>query len=147
MNKTRKKQIITVFILVAFLGSSITYALISAFPSEDTQVNWAAKLVITIFNDQYTIPADIGVTNETRAKLFTINSDGIIYKTESEDATLGDFFSIWNNNFNSTCILNYCNDQNNTMMMFLSSGDNWVANTEYDKYVIKNGDIIWIDYR
>jgi hypothetical protein len=33
------------------------------------------------------------------------------------------------------------------MKMYLHSGNNWVANSEYENYVIKNGDIIWIDYR
>jgi len=148
VKNSTKKQIITIFILVAFLGSSLTYALISAFPSENqVQTNWAAQLVITIFGEQYTIPADIGVTNETREKLFTVNSNGIIYKTGTEDATLGEFFKIWGQDFNSTCIIDYCNNQNNTMMMVLRSGNDWVANSEYDNYVIKNGDVIWIDYR
>jgi hypothetical protein len=148
MNKNTKKKIITILILLAFLGSSMAYALISAFPSENqVQTNWAAKLIITIFGEQYNIPADIGVTNETREKLFTINSDGVIYKTGTEDVALKEFFDIWGENFNSTCIIDYCNNQNNTMMMFLRSGNNWVANSEYENYVIKNGDIIWIDYR
>lgn len=148
MKKSTKKQILTLIILFVFSGSVVTYALISAVPSENqVQTNWAARLIITIFNEQYTIPANIGVTNETRTKLFTINSDGIIYKTGTEDATLGDFFKEWDQNFNSTCIIDYCNNQNNTMMMFLRSGDSWVANTEYENYVIKNQDIIWIDYR
>lgn len=148
MKNSTKKQILTILILIAFLGSSITYALISAVPSNNqVQTNWAAKLVITIFGEQQEIPADIGVTNETRAKLFTINSDDMIYKTGEEDATLGDFFKEWGQNFNSTCVLDYCNSGNSSMMMFLRSGNDWVANTEYEKYVIRNGDIIWIDYR
>jgi len=148
VRNSTKKQIFTIIILIALLGSSIAYALISAFPSgNQVQTNWAAQLVITIFGEQYTIPADIGFTNETRAKLFTINSDGVIYKTGTEDVTLEDFFKIWDQNFNSTCIIDYCNNANNTMIMFLRSGNNWVANTEYQNYVIKNGDVIWIDYR
>jgi hypothetical protein len=148
VKKSTKKQVLTLLLIVAFLGSSIAFALISAFPSQNQpQTNWSAQLVITIFGNQYTIPADIGVTNETRTNLFTINSDGIIYKTGTEDSTLGDFFKTWGKNFNSTCILDYCNNQNNSMKMYLHSGNNWVANSEYENYVIKNGDIIWIDYR
>ena len=148
MKKSTRKQILTIIIMLAFLGSSITYAFISAFPSANqVQANWAAQLVITIFNEQQIIPADIGFTNETKASLFTINSDGIIYKTGTENATLGSFFKTWGQNFNSTCVLDYCNNQNNTMMMFLRSGNSWIANSEYGNYVIKNGDVIWIDYR
>lgn len=148
MRDSTKKQIITIIILVAMLGSSITYAIISAVPSQnETQLNWGARLIIVIFGGQYTIPADIGVTNETRTKLFTLNSDGMIYKTGTEDATLGDFFKIWGENFNSTCILDYCNNENSSMMMYVFQNGNWIQNSEYENYVIKNGDSIMVDYR
>lgn len=147
MKKSTKQQIATVIILFIFLGSSLTYAIISAFPSQQqNNANWKAKLIIVIFGEQYPIPADIGV-NETKAKLYTLSSDDVIYKEGSEDATLGDFFQIWDKKFDSNCIFDYCNNANNSMKMYVYSGDKPVENFDYEYYVIQNNDIILIDYR
>jgi len=144
MRTSTKKQIITIIILVAMLGSSIAYAIISAIPSQNqVQSNWRALVAIVIFGDQYLIPADIGVSNQTTAKVFTANSDGIIYKAGTEDVTLKDFFDEWGQKFNSTCILEYCNNANNSMRMYVNNKENM----DYELYVIKNGDFILIDYR
>jgi hypothetical protein len=144
MKKSTKKQIFTIIILIAFLGSSLAFAINYAIPSgNQVQANWRAGLSIVIFNDLYPIPADIGVKNETYDKLFTLNSDGIIYKTGEESATLGEFFKIWGENFNSTCILDYCNNENNSMRMYVNN----IENFDYELYSIKNNDFILIDYR
>ena len=144
MRSSTKKQIITIIIMVALLGSSMTYAIISAFPSSNqVQSSWRAQIAIVIFNEQYPIPADIGVTNQTTAKVFTINSDGIIYKTGTDDVALKNFFDEWGQNFNSTCILDYCNNANNSMRMYVNNKESM----DYELYIIKNGDFILIDYR
>ena len=121
----------------------------SAFPTENgVQSNWRARLVIIVFGESVEIPASTGVTNETiRSKLFTLSNDGIIYKQGSEDVTLGDFFKIWDKTFNSTCILEYCNNANSSMRMYIYTEDKQVENFEYENYLIKNNDIIIIDYR
>jgi len=120
VKNSTKKQLITIIILVAMLGSSIAYAIISAFPSSNqAQANWGARLIIVIFGEQYLIPADIGVNNQTTAKVFTTNSDGIIYKTGTEDVKLKDFFDEWGQKFNSTCIIDYCNNANNSKIMYV----------------------------
>ena len=138
----------TIIILFAFVGSSVAFALISAFPSENqVQADWGASIVIRIFNERYTVPAEIGVTNQSRAKLFTISPDGKIYKTGTEDANLGDFFKIWNETFNGTCILDYCNNENNSLMMYAWKDGKWTLNYEYENYVLKNGDTVLIDYK
>jgi len=143
MKKKTRKQIITIFILLAFLGSSLTYAFISAFPVQQEEEVWAFRLLTVVFNELQTIPAEVGVTNETREKLFTLSDDNIIYKTTNEDVTLKDFFEIWGENFNSTCILDYCNNENHSMRMYVNN----VENFDYELYTIKNRDDIIIDYR
>ncbi len=144
MKKSTKKQIFAIFIILAFLGSSFTYAIISAIPSQDqVQAGWRAGLAIVIFNELQPIPAGVGITNETRAKLFTLNSDGIIYKTGEEPATLREFFEIWDKNFNGTCILDYCNNGNHSMRMYVNN----IESFDYELYTIKNNDFILIDYR
>lgn len=143
MKRATKTRIITIFILLMFLGSSITYAIISAFPGENTVSVWRAQLVIIIFEEQYPIPADIGYTNETQAKVYTTSIDGILYKSIDGDVTLKDFFDTWNKTLNSTCILDYCSTNTSSMMMYV----NGKVNSDYEYYIIKNNDIIVIDYR
>lgn len=143
MKRATKTRIITIFILLMFLGSSITYAIISAFPNENTVSGWGAQLVIVIFGEQYPIPAEIGYTNESKAKVYTTSTDGILYKSISEDVTLKDFFDAWNKTLNSTCILDYCNTNTSSMVMYV----NGKGNFDYEYYIIKNNDIIVIDYR
>lgn len=144
MKNSSKKRIITIIILVAMLGSSVTYAIIAAVPSSNQiQSNWRAQIAIVIFGEQYLIPADIGVNNQTTSKVFTTSSDGIIYKTGTEDVMLKDFFDEWGQKFNSTCIIDYCNNANNSMRMYVNNKESM----DYELYVIKNGDFILIDYR
>jgi hypothetical protein len=144
MKESTKKQVITIAILLVFLGSSLTYAVISTVPEQNqVQSDWRAMLIITIFNEQYPIPAGIGTNNQTYSKLFTINSNGIVYKTGDDSATVGEFFTIWGESFNSTCILSYCNTENNSMRMYVNNKENF----DYDLYTINNNDVIWIDYR
>ena len=144
MKKSTKKKIFAIFIVIAFLGSGLISAFLYANPSQNqVQANWGARLAIVVFNDMQHIPAGVGVTNETTDKLFTLNSDGIIYKTGEESATLGEFFEIWGENFNSSCILEYCNNENNSMRMYVNN----VEIFQYEVYIIKNNDFILIDYR
>ncbi|NIO45098.1 MAG: hypothetical protein GTN36_06140 [Candidatus Aenigmarchaeota archaeon] len=144
MKKSTKKKIFAIFIVLAFLGSGLISAFLYTTPSQNqVQVDWGARLAITTFGDLYPIPAGVGVTNETTDKLFTLNSDGIIYKTGEESATLVEFFEIWGENFNSTCILEYCNTENHSMRMYVNN----VENFDYELYTIKNNDFILIDYR
>ena len=126
-----------------FLGSSITYAIISALPQQNTVSGWMAQLVIVIYGEQYPIPADIGYTNESQAKVYTTSTDGILYKSVNGDVTLKDFFDTWGKNFNSTCILDYCDTNTSSMVMFV----NGKLNSDYEYYIIQNRDVIVIDYR
>jgi len=143
MKRATKTRIITIFILLMFLGSSMTYAIISAFPNENTVSGWRAQLVIVIFGDLYPIPTDIGYTNESKAKVYTTAPDGILYKSVDEGVTLKDFFNVWGKNFNSTCILDYCNTNTSSMVMFVNSKES----SDYEYYIIQNNDVIVIDYR
>ena len=144
MKRSTKKQLLSLFILFAFLGSSITYALISAVPQDQVQSNWAARIDIVIDNQLYPIPSGIGISGDNvTAKLFTTAANNIVYKKGTEDVTVGDFFSIWGKNFNQTCVLDYCNSPSASMRMYVNNAENF----EYELYKIKSGDYILIDYR
>ena len=143
MRKSTQKKIISVFIIFAFLGSSLTYAIIYAFPTENQSSSWAARISIVIFGELQQIPAGVGIVNNQTEKVYTVDNSGIIYKSTNEDVTLGEFFNIWGENFNSSCILDYCNNENNSMIMYV----NGAVNTGYNLYKIQNQDNIIIDYR
>jgi len=148
MKKATKNRIITMFIILIFLGSTAAFSLLNAFGSDQQNVaNWKARILIFTFGEQYLIPADIGVNNETKSKVYTLSTDGIIYKSVSEDVTLKDFFDVWGQTFNSTCILDYCNTNTSSMRMYIYRGENKVENSDYELYVINNNDVIIIDYR
>jgi hypothetical protein len=151
MNKKTKNKIMMAFMLIMMLGSSFTYALISAIPSESTaNGQWVAKIIINVNEEQQTIPADIGyLSNSSVDKVYTLSTDGIIYKNTDADVTVKDFFDVWNQTFNSTCILDSCIIDNTTsIVMYVSKdGSNWVKNDQMENYVIQNRDVILIDYR
>lgn len=147
MKRATKNRIITIFIILMFVGSSLTFAIISAVPSGQSAGGWKAGIIIVINGEQYPIPSDIGISNnETTGKVYTGNTDGVVYKTVPGDVKLKDFFDTWGNAFNSTCILNYCNTNTSSMKMYVWSGK-WIENYDYNLYVIKSGDNILIDYR
>jgi hypothetical protein len=141
MKKATKQQILTIVLLLIFIGSSFTYAITILF--EPQNVEWSASLYIVIFNEPVEIPSEIGVTGESKAKLYTLQADNKIYKNTQEDVKLGEFFEIWGKTFNRTCILDYCNVGNNSMKMYVNNQEN----SDYELYTIKNNDVIKIDYR
>ncbi|MBN2202748.1 MAG: hypothetical protein JW700_00985 [Candidatus Aenigmarchaeota archaeon] len=145
MKKTTKKKLISVFIISAFLFSSFAYALSFSFSSTNNDSDvWAAGISVVIFGSQQPIPAGLGVNDDnTYDKLYTLSNDNIIYKSTDESVMVKDFFEIWGENFNSTCIMNYCNNNQSSMVMYV----NGVLNTDYELYTIQNRDVIIIDYR
>ncbi|MDO8553434.1 MAG: hypothetical protein Q7S22_01395, partial [Candidatus Micrarchaeota archaeon] len=56
--------------------------------------------------------------------------------------TLGYFFDVWDRNFNSTCILNYCNSGNKTVKMFVNDKPNY----NFGDFYMQDGDRILITY-
>ena len=144
MKKSTKKQILSLLIVIAFLGSSFTYALMSTIPTDNqVQSDWVARVRIVINGELQYLPAGLGVDNQTTAKLFTTSDNNLIYKTGTDDARLSELFAIWGKNFNSTCILGYCNTNTSSMRMYINNAENF----DYEMYRIKNGDDILIDYR
>lgn len=151
MKRETKKQLITILLLIVLLGSTAAFSLLSAFQNENqNSADWYAQIAIVISGNQYPIPADIGiVNNQTTAKVYTGNTNGVIYKSVSGDVALKDFFDAWNKTFNNICILEYCNTNTSSMKMYVwdYSNSKWVENSYYELYTIKNKDVIMIDYR
>ena len=136
MRTKTKKKIMAAVISFAFLASILTTAISFMVPTQNSNDVWRAMVSVVIFNELQTIPAGLGIENNVTGDIYTLNSDNIIYKNTDRDITLKDVFNLWGEQFNSTCIMNYCNNGNNSMVMFV----NGVANTDYELYKIKNMD-------
>lgn len=102
-------------------------------------------LEISIDGVQQEIPKDIGIISSFCMRpLHTHDAAGIIH-VESKivhDFTLGDFFTIWDKTFNSSCIFDYCTDKGN-----LTMDVNGVKNENYEKLILRDQDKIRIDYK
>lgn len=120
-------------------------------------VHWHPRLSIKI-NGEYTkIPMGIGSTigrvSDTHlsgmgmSPTHTHESDGTIHlendnpSSKPETLTLGYFFYIWDKQFNSTCIFEYCTDKG-TLKMYVNDKEN----NEFENYIMKDKDNILIVY-
>lgn len=146
--KKRTKQILTIIILLIFLGSGFTGIILSIVPGGGGPTSWRALLLIIIYGEQIEIPAKIGFVDDTPSEgFYTLDNSSLIFKGTSEDLPLGDFFVIWGKTFNSTCIFEHCNNGNHSMRMYIIRGNDKVENFEYEDYIVKDRDVILIDYR
>lgn len=144
MKKSTRNQALSLLVLVIFIASSLTFALLNAAPPDDQEDIWVARVSIVIFEDLEFLPPDLGNNADgTKEKLFTTNTDNLIYKNTDEDVMLKDLFEIWGETFNSTCVLDYCNSQNNSMRLYVNGAES----IDYEFYRIKDKDNIIIDYR
>ncbi len=109
-------------------------------------IHWHPELTIKINGQIQTIPADIGLSPSFHQPVHTHEVDGVIHlennnPTES-NMKLGFFFQIWAKKFNKDCIFSYCNDDKNSVKMFV----NGQPNTDFENYFMKDKDKIEIEY-
>ncbi|MEK6889723.1 MAG: hypothetical protein AABW82_02250 [Nanoarchaeota archaeon] len=71
----------------------------------------------------------------------TIHLENSNPSSKPETLALGYFFYVWDKVFNSTCIFEYCNDKGE-MKMFVNGNENF----EFQNYIMKDKDIIKIEY-
>lgn len=112
-------------------------------------LHWHPKLTIIIKGQKQELPANIGLgavhqkihTHDTDAKdgVVHIEAQGVVTK---DDTKLGNFFRIWGKDFNSTTILDKKNGQDGTVKMLVNGKEN----TEFENYMMKEGDNIEIRY-
>ena len=99
---------------------------------------------ISILGSEHKVPANIGVSATFMHVLHTHDDSGVIHveSPRSFPFRLTDFFIVWGKTFNSTCIFNYCADQTHTLTVTV----NGVPNAQYEDIVLKDGDLIKIEY-
>ena len=99
---------------------------------------------IFILGSEQKIPANAGISGSFMHVIHTHDDTGTIH-VESPQAfafKLRDVFIVWGKNFNQTCILQYCADENHTLTMTV----NGEPSNEYGDLVLKDGDQIKISY-
>lgn len=159
----RKTIIISIGIILIF--ASIFFFVKKQSAPEDTNgvpqhpIHWHPKLKIIIGGEEQFIPPNIGisignnmdnqVSGMRMSPTHTHESDGTIHLENDrpwqkpETLTLGYFFKVWGKNFNSSCIFNYCNDQNGTLTMAV----NGQPNNEFEDYIMNDNDEIVLEYK
>ena len=121
-------------------------------------VHWHPHLPIKINGERIDIPKNIGIsignTVDTdmgmdmgMAPAHTHTADGIIHlennnpSKKPETLALGYFFYVWDKQFSSSCIFDYCTDKGELKMYV-----NGEENTEFENYIMGDLDEIIIEY-
>lgn len=161
INSKRKKKIKNwiyiilvigvVFGLIYFVGSNSEVSHPSSpldiYLEEHSQVGFHIHpfLEIEILGEKQIIPANIGITNSGMRVIHTHDSSGKLHIESPSPMPiyLKYFFTIWDKQFNQTCILDYCTDDSTSLTMFV----NGVENNQYGDYVLQDGDIVKIVYQ
>jgi hypothetical protein len=153
----KKKLIIFLMVVLVLLIVGCS----QSNPQQETKgnaVHLHPKLTIIIDGEQVPIPDDIGsrtgkivdthLSGMRMSPTHTHESDGTIHVENNnptikpETLTLGYFFFVWDKTFNSECIFDHCTDKGTLTMVV-----NGNKNTEFENYVMQDGDDIVIEYK
>lgn len=107
-------------------------------------IHWHPEISIFIKGEKMEIPANIGL-GVTHSPVHTHDADGVIHLEFSgivreDDIKLGKFFKEWDKTLNSECIFEFCNGEEGTVTVTV----NGELNTEFENYIMKDGDKIEI---
>ena len=102
------------------------------------------SLEIRILGEQQAILAGTGISNAGMRVIHTHDSTGKLHveAPRPHQFYLQDFFTIWGETFNSTCIMDHCVDENHALSFFV----NGVPSNLYENAALKDGDRIRIVY-
>jgi len=122
-------------------------------------IHWHPNLKIIVKGEEHFIPPNIGISvgnnmdnqisGMRMSPTHTHESDGTIHLENNrpwqkpETLTLGYFFKVWGKNFNSSCIFEYCTNENEALTMTV----NGQPNNEFGKYIMHDKDEILIEYK
>lgn len=123
------------------------------------EIHWHALLRIEVNSETQFIPANIGIGSEDQvidtvlsgtaaSPMHTHDASGVIHienkcpERNPETMKLGYFFKVWQKNFNSTCVLDKCNDGEKIVQMAVNGGES----LEFEHYRLQDGDAVLITY-
>lgn len=155
---------IIIFVIILIFGGFILLFR-NQSPKQNTSgvpqqpIHWHPKLKIIIKGEEQFIPPNIGITignnidnqisGMRMSPTHTHESDGTIHLENNkpwlkpETLTLGYFFKVWGKNFNNSCIFEYCNRENESLIMTVDGKPNY----EFGTYVMHDKDEIVIEYK
>ena len=161
--KIKPIYIIIFVIILIFGGFFLLFRNLS--PNQNTSgipqqpIHWHPKLKIIINGEEQLIPPNIGISignnidnqisGMRMSPTHTHESDGTIHLENNrpwqkpETLTLGYFFKTWGRNFNSSCIFEFCNNRNGTLIMMVNGKPNY----DFENYIMHDKDEIVIEYK
>lgn len=103
-----------------------------------------ADLEILIDGNKEFIPANIGVSQNVMRPIHTHDSSGEVHIEGpcKREWTLGEFFEVWNKEFSSQRIFEKTIENGELTMTV-----NGIPNTDFENYILKDGDKIVIEYK
>ncbi len=122
-------------------------------------IHWHPELKIIVKGEEIKIPTNIGIGMQyagysrydpmmKMTDIHTHDDSGTLHwevmegPVKKEDIRLESFFAIWGKKFDSSCIFENCNGTEGVVKMFV----NGELNTEFQNYLVKDGDKIEIWY-
>lgn len=91
------------------------------------------------------IPVNVGIPSSVCMRpIHTHDGSGTLHLEfpRPRDVKLGDFFRVWGKRFNKDCVLDSCVDNQHQLSMTV----NGVPNSEWENYIMSDGDQIEIRY-
>ena len=152
----------SMYVAVPILVIAVAFAFISSQPPAATTnsvnsissseiprgpIHWHPELTIIINGQQQIIPTNLGITPSFHYPVHTHDTTGVLHYENNnptpENMPLRYFFEqVWRKPFNSTCILNYCNDGSKTVKMTVNGKENF----DFENYIPKDKDDIRIEF-
>lgn len=126
----------------------------STVPTDQVVANnglhWHPELTVTIEGKKQEIPPNLGMAGQIHLELHTHNEDakdGVVHMemkgVVTKDKTkLGNFFRIWGKEFTKDKIFDKTNNAEKKVKMTVNGKEN----TEFEDYLMKDGDNIEIRY-
>lgn len=101
-------------------------------------------LAVILKGEAQTIPANVGIDAGCMHPIHTHDDSGTLHLEfpTTQDVRLGQFFEIWGKTFSSQCIFDWCTGEEGTVTMTVNGQEN----TEFENYMMKDGDRIEIRY-
>ena len=91
-------------------------------PAEGTTMHEHANVQIFVHGTSEAIPTDIGIDSVGPQSVHTHDETGTVHleSSVSREFTLGEFFGVWGVRFTPSCLGAYCNDDTNTLQVFVN---------------------------
>ena len=92
-------------------------------PPEGTTMHEHANVQVFVHGRQEPVPTDIGINPSpgTIQSIHTHDDTGTVHleSSQARTFTLGEFFGVWGVRFTPSCLGAYCNDQQNTIRVYV----------------------------